>query len=920
MSNKAIIFLFIFKTFLVNSQEILPYVENFSKSNHDGDSQIWNLCQGSDKSLYFANNHFLLRYNGVKWEKYSLPNKTIIRSVFEDDDKIFTGSYNEFGFWKRENCVLKYYSLSNNKSFFLQNSNNEEIWKIFKFNQKIYFQSFNEIYIYDFKSIKKVKIPFQISYCFPVDNKLYFASVANGIYEYSNDIFVESKALGLLKNNIIHHIEKKSDLTYFFTKGNGIFIEQQGVLSSWKNDLNNKLKSELIISARFINNDLLAIGTSFNGLYLVDFKQNTIKNFNKSNSLQNNSVLSINVDSENDLWLGLDNGIAHIEINSPYNLFSDPTGILGSLYAIQQINSDFYLGSNHGLFLLSGNKLNFIKGTQGQVWDIFSIKNQLIVGHNDGSFIGNNFNFKKINQVSGGWKFLKSKFDNVCFQANYSGIVIYQNNNFLQPKIVKGLTKPIKNIIQTSQFELWATDNYKGLYKIIFNKNYDVISINNITETNNFKNDYNVKMIQFNDQLLFYIDDNWFQFNSKSGKLKKNTVFNRNFKNISDVVSINTASFLILKDNLFYIVRKTNNDFILDLIPEKYYLGKIINQETKVFSFDNNFYINLDYGFLNIKTFIKNNEKVSIKIEAFYNNKPILNSTKIKFDQPVTLEIISTYFGNKHQELYYTFNSEGIYKTIKDNKIVLNNLSSGKQKINIYQNINSKKILITDYVFTVDRQWYFSDLMILIYILVFSGILFLYYRWNKIRYLEKFKLHEEELKHQNQINRLAFEAENKEKLQNYEKHILELQVQSKASEVAEKSLSIAKQTDMIDTIQKALEELNDVDKLKSNIQKTIKQNSYNKREWQSFENNLFKSNEDFLNQLNIKFPKLSSRDKKLCIYLKMNLTSKEMAPLMNISYRSIELQRYRLRKKLEIDTEINLSQFMNSFQNLNIKD
>ena len=125
---------------------------------------------------------------------------------------------------------------------------------------------------------------------------------------------------------------------------------------------------------------------------------------------------------------------------------------------------------------------------------------------------------------------------------------------------------------------------------------------------------------------------------------------------------------------------------------------------------------------------------------------------------------------------------------------------------------------------------------------------------------------------------------------------------------------------MIDTIQKALEELNDVDKLKSNIQKTIKQNSYNKREWQSFENNLFKSNEDFLNQLNIKVPKLSSRDKKLCIYLKMNLTSKEMAPLMNISYRSIELQRYRLRKKLEIDTEINLSQFMNSFQNHNIKD
>ena len=192
-----------------------------------------------------------------------------------------------------------------------------------------------------------------------------------------------------------------------------------------------------------------------------------------------------------------------------------------------------------------------------------------------------------------------------------------------------------------------------------------------------------------------------------------------------------------------------------------------------------------------------------------------------------------------------------------------------------------------------------------------AAVLFLYYRWNKIRFLEKIKLKEEELKHQNEINKIEFESANKEKVQEYEKHILELQVQSKASEVAEKSLSIAKQTDMIDNIQKALQEVDDFDKLKSNIQKSIKQNSINKREWQSFENNLFKSHEDFLQRLLIVYPKLSSRDKKLCIYLKMNLTSKEMAPLMNISYRSVELQRYRLRKKLEIEIYINLSQFMN---------
>ena len=83
--------------------------------------------------------------------------------------------------------------------------------------------------------------------------------------------------------------------------------------------------------------------------------------------------------------------------------------------------------------------------------------------------------------------------------------------------------------------------------------------------------------------------------------------------------------------------------------------------------------------------------------------------------------------------------------------------------------------------------------------------------------------------------------------------------------------------------------------------------------WETFENNLFKSHEDFIKRLSVKYAnKLSSKDIKLCIYLKMSLSSKEIAPLMNISFRGVELHRYRLRKKLEINQETNLSSFINN--------
>ena len=140
------IFLLLFwlNSFQLYAQELLPFVENYNKSNYKGENQIWNLSQGKDKAMYFANNHYLLRYDGVKWEQYLLPNKTIIRSIFVNGDKIFSGSYKEFGYWTRKRGKMIYVSISSAKKIF-DDSENEEIWKIFRFKDKIYFQSFNEI-------------------------------------------------------------------------------------------------------------------------------------------------------------------------------------------------------------------------------------------------------------------------------------------------------------------------------------------------------------------------------------------------------------------------------------------------------------------------------------------------------------------------------------------------------------------------------------------------------------------------------------------------------------------------------------------------------------------------------------------------------------------------------------------------------
>ncbi|AWG26746.1 ligand-binding sensor domain-containing protein [Flavobacterium kingsejongi] len=910
--NVLKIFLFLLISFQLQAQQILPFVENFSKSDYKGDNQVWNVAQGNDNAMYFANNHYLLRYDGVKWEKYILPNKTIIRSIFVDGDRIYCGSYKEFGYWKRIKGKMQYFSMSKNKKLFDGNADNEEIWKIFKLKNTIYFQGFNEIYCSTKEAIEKIKFPTQISYCYVIDNQIYAASVTEGIYVMEGSKFTKKQNWGLLEHNVVHNIEKHNGVVYFFTKNNGVFVAENNTLVPWNNPLNALLKSQVIVTAKFIDGENLVIGTGLQGLYIIDLKTNSYKNINRENSLKNNAVLSITIDREKDLWLGLDNGISHIEINSPVRIFSDNSGILGSVYALSTIDNGYLFVTNHGIFTSKDNKLAVIPNSQGQVWDIYKSGKQFIIGHNDGTYIyDGNTSLRKINTVSGGWKILKSEFDNAYFQCTYFGIAVYENPNDLTKwKILKGFSKPIRNIAQNKPGELWAADNYRSLYRIQYDENYNTTKIENISEKNGIKNDYTVKLFNYKNEMLFLINRQWYNYNSISEKLELNVIFNKYFQNFSDIVPIEDDSFLVARDGLLYIISQVNDEFIWQFIPEKYYEGKLIIENTKVHKDKNNLLINLDDGFVSLQL-NKIGEKVdNVTIEAFYQGNLVDEDTKISYNQSVDVNIIPEYYGYSRPNLFYTLNGTQKMIRVKSGRVILNNLSSGTQEINVFYNDGKNYIRIAEYHFSVAKPWYFSFWMILVYCAVISGSFYLYYKWNKIRYQQKLLLREEELKHQKKILEIELKAENELNIQEYEKHILELQVQSKSSEVAGKSLSIAKQTEMIEKIQEILNTETDLNKMKDQIKKSIKINDINKHEWDIFENNLFEVNKDFIQKLSKKYPVLTPKDIKLCIYLKMNLSSKEIAPLMNISYRGVELQRYRLRKKLELAPEENLLRFM----------
>ena len=202
MKFKKIFYFFIAVQMSVFSQE-LPPIEVFKPKDYGAEDQNWSISQGKDKSIYFANNNGLLMYNGARWKLYKSKNSSIVRSVKVIGEKIYTGSYMDFGFWeKNEFGSLEYTSIAADKNISL--AEDEEFWNILELDRWILFQSLDRIYIYDskIKTIAIIESDTTITKIYKVNNEIYYQKINQGIFKFKNGEEILITNNEKLKNNI----------------------------------------------------------------------------------------------------------------------------------------------------------------------------------------------------------------------------------------------------------------------------------------------------------------------------------------------------------------------------------------------------------------------------------------------------------------------------------------------------------------------------------------------------------------------------------------------------------------------------------------------------------------------------------------------------------------------------------------------
>jgi DNA-binding CsgD family transcriptional regulator len=244
------------------------------------------------------------------------------------------------------------------------------------------------------------------------------------------------------------------------------------------------------------------------------------------------------------------------------------------------------------------------------------------------------------------------------------------------------------------------------------------------------------------------------------------------------------------------------------------------------------------------------------------------------------------------------------------------NLPTGNYlfKVKARNNLGNESA-VGSYNFSVLPPWYQTRWAYTIYIFFFIAANYMLYRLLKTKFRAQQKKHEEEQNRLLYMHQLELEKTDKEivKLKNEK---LEAEIQHKNTELASVAMHLVQKGELLGKIKdqmvrlkKNTENEKDSDDFKKII-RVISEEDQIDKQWEKFTMHFDNVHSDFLSALKNRYSSLSANELKLSAYLRMNLSTKEIAQLMNISVRGVEISRYRLRKKLQIPTEINLFDFL----------
>ena len=920
-----------------------PFIKNFPQKK----IKIFDTSQNINGEMYFATAGSLVEFDGFRFTNYSIKEQTDLRAVlYIDDQHIYTSGHGGFGLWSKNNKgTLEYKSL-----FFKYPTKTEQLLPTFsniiEMDGKILFQSFWRIYIYNPLNEKLTSIQaFKgFSGLYLSNKRAFVQDVSIGLFELINFEKKIVKGTETVDIEVIGVFEEKNESLLIVTKNKGFWTSKDGVLVKKDWEVNREIEKFIITDVEAYTKDKFIAGTLRNGFYIISNKGKKIAHFNKSNGLENNATRNVFKDSNNNVWVGTESGISYVEVNSSTKYLLDTKSNFGTVYTSLIKDSLLYLGTNQGLFTKNINKPlsepKLINNNTQQIWHIDEIDGQIMVGGHKGvSVMENNF-LKTIHSEGGGWVFKKHpKISNILYVGFYSGIAVFQkiNNQWKFLKKFDAFAESSRFIEFDQYGQLWVAHPSKGYYRLklsLDGLNLKEIEFYGVKTPNVETYAY---LCKIDGSLVFYNPKGFFYFDALENSFIKAKYPSEIFKGINNINYIHQDDnvFWYATPNLFGYLIRSGNLFKNTKEPFYTFWSKHLNDFNKFKKINkNSFAIGIDNGII----FHEFNSKIK---------KPVKSSLTLKSLKFIsaTDTIIGTITGNSELKIPNSYNYLKIKVALPN--VPLSNSKQFQYKLKgledfwspwIYDTeINFPGLTAGDYIlqlrvskedsmsqnieipFHILYPWYISNTAKIIYILSFLFIFISYrsflQRKNE-KYVKRLKLLEnqkrERQKEKFELEKLGIDKE----ILLLKEENLNLEIKKKNSALASSTLNNIKKNellaDLVIDIKKIDKELVN-SSLHFPVKKVIKKiNNHllDKEDWLTFQLHFTNTHAKFFQNLQEKHPELSSNEIKLSAYLKLNLSTKEIASLMNVAITSVEQSRYRLRKKINLDKDVNLVNYI----------
>lgn len=933
------------------------FVINYSKNLYGKGSQTWQIAPYNDCWVYFANKNGMLQFDGTSWSIFPLHNGSDLRSVLPSTSqkRIYAAGINEFGYFEPGAAgKLKYTCLSDSVSEadrFIGN-----IWGIHEGDNILYFQGDGKVLKYLNGKYTVINTDWKID-CSDMVNGVLYIGTDHGVWVLVGNTFFPLQGAESLSSKRIRGIIPHKNGVIIVTAYDGLFYCDGHQTVPFITGAEGFMQQNEVFCAAS-SGDQIALGTVHKGLLLINSKTLQVKYFNENNGLQNNTVLSLAFDARNNLWAGLDSGIDYVCLNSSLtNLYSYPYSY-GTGYAAMLSGDYLYLGTNRGLYYthypvrLTDNQpeINAVPNSSGQVWNLCKIGDDLFCLHDRGVFLIEGTTMRKVADVAGAWacQLVQGRTDRM-YVGVYSGLYLMEKKNGEWRVVHKidGLPDSCRFFEQESDRVLWVFNTDKTM-KIELDPSLSrVVSSRAYGIDKGFPSDKQVYVSKIEGKIYFATPKGIYQYNKKEDRMEPcqeldnflngAAPYSRLVQYRSHLISLSHREICIADLRTY---KKGANTCIAPIeLPS---VELVQGAEAIVPVSDSLMIIPNEIGFALFRipaTHVYRDYSKSMRIRNVYLSYPkdsliytdnflcAKEEPVIAFSQnAIRFEYgLSSFTHGEDVSYQYRLNqkewSDYTGSTVKE----YSNLPEGSYTFEVKAVFADGTTATDAFTFRILPPWYRSVMAYIGYCILLLVAFWYIYRWDDLRVKRKkqqavvekeIELHEMEKE---------YEAENERKerqIMELEKEKLQHDLQHKSQEMANLMINFVRKNEMLTEIKSELFKV--ISALKgesgskearqmllvvgSKIDSNIQSDDVLKRIEEQFD--LLHNN--FMKHLGEKHPDLSLNERMMCAYLKMNLSSKEIAPLLNISIRGVETIRYRLRKKFGLEREDSLMDYLNN--------